>query len=55
MDPNTATYTAMYDGRMLVVDPNYPDMDPTPFSEPTYYSGEILAAYCYLIVFSCNF
>lgn len=41
MDPNTATYTAMYDGRMLVVDPNYPDMDPTPFSEPTYYSGEI--------------
>lgn len=41
MDPNTATYTAMYDGRMNVVDPNYPEMDPTLLFDPTYYSGEI--------------
>ena len=41
MDQNTATYTAMYDGNMFVVDPRYPGMLPTQASDPTYYSGEI--------------
>ncbi len=41
MDPNTATYTAMYDGNIFVEDPNYPEMGSTLLFDPTYYNGEI--------------
>lgn len=41
MDPNTRTYTEMYNGRMLVYDPGCPGMPPYPDELPVYYQGNI--------------
>lgn len=41
MEPNTSTYTEMYNGSMSVIDPRYPDMPAVTVYEPTYYAGEI--------------
>lgn len=41
MEPNTATYSEMYDGKMYVVDPKRPWAKPEKQYDPTYYYGEI--------------
>ena len=39
MEPDTATYTAMYEGTMHVVPPN--SMPSWTDHDPTYYSGDV--------------
>ena len=41
MDLNTATYTEMYNGRMLIYDPKCAGLPPFMDENPTYYNGEI--------------
>ncbi len=41
MEPNTTTYKEMYDGMMRVADPAYPDIEPWPEYDSTYFCGEV--------------
>lgn len=41
MEPNTTTYTAMYEGSMTVVDPSHPTMEPYVDHNATYYRDSI--------------
>ncbi|MBR6579615.1 MAG: ATPase [Clostridia bacterium] len=41
MEPNTTTYKEMYDGRMLVSDPAYPDIEPWLEYDSTYFNGDV--------------
>ena len=41
MDLNTATYSEMYEGSMIVIDPEREWAPPVRESDPTYYRGEI--------------
>ncbi len=41
MDINTTTYKAMYDGSMIVIDPNYPTMEPYVDYSSVYYNESV--------------
>ena len=41
MDYDTATYAAMYNGRILIYDPECPGIEPFMDEDPTYYCGDI--------------
>jgi len=40
-DQNTTTFNALYNGYMLVFDPECPNVTPWPEYDPTYYQGDI--------------
>ncbi len=41
MEPNTTTYTEMYNGSMTVVDPSHPTMEPYVDHSSIYYNGSV--------------
>ena len=41
MEPNTATYEEMYNGKLAYIDPERPNLPPIPDYSPTYYNGDV--------------
>lgn len=41
MPPHTTTYKEMYEGRITLIDPDFPSQKPTIEYDPTYYNGQI--------------